>query len=86
MSKATRLQFEELITRAVTDTEFLARLIADPRGAAYSISIDLDDDDVAELASLATDLTRFSKAGHLAADDAKSWAVGILHIRTIRAH
>jgi hypothetical protein len=86
MSRATRQQFEHLVSKAVMDSEFLALLIANPRGAAAMESIDLDDQDVAELTKISKDLTRVSKNGNLAADDARSWAIGIMHIRTVRTH
>jgi hypothetical protein len=79
MSKITQDELEVLITKAVRDPAFRAKLASAPRDAVKSL-IELDDDDLGVLAILVSDLERFCR-GPLDAIDAKSWAKGICFLR-----
>ena len=80
MSKLTEDQLELLVTKATADPAFREKLKSTPREAVKSL-VDLDDDDLAVLNVLSSDLDRFARIP-LDPVDAKSWAVGICHIRT----
>jgi hypothetical protein len=80
MSTITQDQLERLVTKAALDAAFREKLKSAPQ-EAVSESIDLDDDDLAVLAIIASDLERFGRSS-LEPVDVKSWAVGICHIRT----
>jgi hypothetical protein len=79
MSKITQDELELLLTKAVVDPAFRELLKRAPREAAASL-IQLDGDDIAFLATLATDLERFSRAP-IDPIDAKRWAKGICYLR-----
>ena len=80
MSNISQDQLELLVTKATSDRAFPEKLKSTPREAVKSL-LDLDDDDLAVLEILSSDLDRFAKIP-LDPVDAKSWAVGICHIRT----
>jgi hypothetical protein len=80
MSKITEEQLELLVTKASLDPAFRETLKTAPQEAVKSL-VDLDDEDLAVLKILSSDLDRFAKIS-LEPDDAKSWAVGICHIRS----
>jgi hypothetical protein len=80
MSNISQDQLELLVTKATSDRAFREKLKSTPREAVKSL-LDLDDDDLAVLEILSSDLDRFAKIP-LDPVDAKSWAVGICHIRT----
>lgn len=87
MSKATDEQLMQLISKAALDPEFREQLLSNPKAAAATCDIKLDDQDVATLQTVTEDLQRFgSTADDLNPVDADSWAIGIMHIRTIRTH
>jgi hypothetical protein len=79
MSKVTRDEMEILLTKAALDPAFREKLRVAPREAAATL-IELDDEDLAILKILASDLDRFVHAP-LDPIDAKSWAKGICYLR-----
>jgi hypothetical protein len=81
MAKATQQQFEDLLTKAARDASFRDKLIATPGEAARDLGVELDDDDIAKLAEARPDLERFGGNPQLHPDDAKSWSVGVFHVR-----
>jgi hypothetical protein len=80
MSKITEDQLELLVTKATLDPAFREKLKSTPQEAVKSL-VDLDAEDLKVLKILSSDLDRFAK-NPLDPVDAKSWAVGICHIRT----
>jgi hypothetical protein len=80
MSKITEDQLELLVTKATLDPAFREKLKSAPQEAAKSL-VELDAEDLKVLKILSSDLDRFAKIP-LDPVDAKSWAVGICHIRT----
>jgi len=85
MAKITQDELELLVTKAALDPAFRDQLKSAPRDAVtmsdvVRTSIEVDEDELDVLATLASDLERFGRAP-LDPIDAKTWANGLCYLR-----
>ena len=87
MTKLTIPQWTRLISKAARDTKFRKDLTVAPKSAAATLGLQLNRDDITTVKGIVPDLKRFADrpGPKLAAKDAKSWAIGIMHITELCA-
>lgn len=84
MSKPAFEELEILIAKAARNKLFRDALVLSPVDTARAEGVNLDEDSVAILAKIKSELNRFGGNTELDPDDACSWAAGVLLTKIIR--